>query len=72
MTDKEIPLPSSSGKLSLDNRSRSERSLCRSIVVGRTEVRAIEGDAGAAAARAQGEVLLAIALKLGLLDEEGG
>lgn len=56
----------------LDKADRSERSSGAAVQIGHASVRAVEGDAGQAAARAQGEALLAIARSFGLLDEKEG
>jgi hypothetical protein len=64
------PAPVSTRYRSLDNRFRSERSSGSGVRIGRASVLALAGDAGEAAARAQGEALIAIAKSLGLMDEE--
>lgn len=57
----------------LDNDRRSEASSrSGAIRVVGTSVRLVEGDASDAAARAQGEALMAIARSLGLVDDKGG
>lgn len=59
-------------QLPLDTGRQPERSSAGSppIRFGRSSVRLIEGGAGEAAARAQGEALISIAKRLGLMDEE--
>ena len=59
-------------KVQLDKSGRSEPSSGAVVRIRRASVRAVRGDAGELAARSQGEALLAIARRLGLLDEKEG